>query len=67
METRLIQRKACSVRTFALEHEISNATVWRLIKDGKLRTVRFGTRVMVWLGDEEPPAYGRGETLLDAG
>jgi hypothetical protein len=63
----IAQRKCCTVQTFALEHDISTATVWRLIKRGELRTIRMGHRVLVWLSNEPPPSYTepRG-TLLDA-
>jgi predicted DNA-binding transcriptional regulator AlpA len=58
-------RKACSVKTFAAEHEVSEASVWRWIKDGHLPVIRLGGRVLVWISDEPPPPYTF--TLLDAG
>jgi excisionase family DNA binding protein len=41
------QQRALTVNKFAKAHDVSPATIWRLIKRGELRSIRIGHRVLI--------------------
>ena len=61
-----IERKACTVQRFARQYDVHPTTVFRWIKNGELRAMRIGGRVLVLL-DSLPPALEPKRTGTHAG
>jgi excisionase family DNA binding protein len=49
-ESRVIERQSQTVAEFAAANALSEATVYRLVRDGELAAVRYGKSIRIPVG-----------------